>query len=48
MVKALGCGWRGEDSNPTLDMCVSDNIMMTYYKFIKPEIFIIFAMELHV
>jgi hypothetical protein len=48
MVKALGCGWRGEDSNPTLDMCVSDIIMMTYYKFIKPEIFIIFIMELHV
>jgi hypothetical protein len=29
-------------------MCVSDVMMMTYYKFIEPEIFIIFTMELHV
>jgi hypothetical protein len=48
MVKALGCGWRSEDSNPTLDTCVNDIMMMTYYKFIEPKFFIIFTMELHV
>jgi hypothetical protein len=41
MAEALGCGWRNEDSNPSLDMCVSDIIIMAYYKLIEPD-FILF------